>query len=416
MNKAQYLLGLFFILLVNVLWVLSGFLVRLIFKDKQFQSPFLVTYFSTALFTVYLIPFWPFLCNHCNTPCNKKREDGQESDNLNSLKCSKNKSPVYHTEPLLEEHVGVDTLEVDTPYGGVTNQQRVIDRQRSTQRKHEASGGKKCCGCFVVKQYEDSMSLRQTAKLSGIFCFIWFSMNLLYTESLRYTTLGSNTVLSTLSGPFCLILSMIFLKEPLVWSNIMGVAVVVAGAYLIEKQDISSNNNSAMDLMLGDSMAIVSAFIYGCYTTLMKFLVKDDSKMSTSLFFGLVGLFNVICLWPLFFFFHYSSIEPQRIPDLDTIGLLTLTGFVNILSDYFWARSILLTSPLIASVGLCLTIPLALFADFFFSDLAESFLYIVGAACVVVGFVLVNLKATQSLESKSDIRTSPTTEKLLHDM
>merc|ERR1719494_984943 len=127
-------------------------------------------------------------------------------------------------------------------------------------------------------------------------------MNWLYTESLKYTTLGSNTVLSTLSGPFCLILSMIFFKEPLVWSNVMGVAVVVGGACLIGKQDVSSNNNSTMDLMLGDSMAILSAFIYGCYTTLMKCLVKDDSKLSTSLFFGLVGLCNVICLWPLFFF------------------------------------------------------------------------------------------------------------------
>lgn len=415
MKKAQYLLGLFYIVVVNVLWVSSGFLVRFIFQNKHFQSPFLVTYYSTALFAVYLILYLPFLCNHCSTPCNKKGGYGQLGNNSNSLEGSENKSPVWHTEPLQEEHVGVDTVEVDAPDGVVTNQQRVINRRLITQRPDEASDGEKCCGCFVVKQNADKLSLRQTAKLSVTFCFIWFSMNLLYNASLMYTTLSSNTVLSTLSGPFCLILSIILLKEPLVWSNILGVAVVLGGAALIGKQDVSSNDNSASNRILGDSMAILSAFIYGCYTTLMKFWVKDDSSMSMLLFFGLLGLCNLICLWPLFFVFHYSGFERIRLPGLDTVGLLTLTGFVNILSDYFWARSILLTSPLIASVGLCLTIPLALLADFLFSHVNESYLYILGAACVVVGFVLVNLKATQSLEPETDVQTSSTTEELLED-
>merc|ERR1719494_248492 len=124
----------------------------------------------------------------------------------------------------------------------------------------------------------------------------------------------------------------------------------------------------------------------------------DDSIMSMFLFFGFLGGCNILCLWPLFFFFNYSGIEPIELPEWDTVGLLTLTGFVNILSDYFWARSILLTSPLIASVGLCLTIPLALLADVLFRNLHHSPLYIVGAGTVVVGFVLVNLKAPQSLE------------------
>jgi len=415
MKKAQYLLGLFYILVVNLLWVSSGFLVRFIFEDKNFQSPFLVTYYSTALFTVYLILFLPFLCNHCRTLCNKKAGYGQLGKNSNYLGSSENKSTFWHTEPLQGEHVVGDRVEVDAPDGVVINQQRVVNRQLITQRPDEPSDGEKCCGCFVVKLSANKLSLLQTAKLSITFCFIWFSMSFLYNASLMYTTLGSNTVLSTLSGPFCLILSIILLNEPLVWSNILGVAVVLGGAALIGKQDLSGDDNTASDPMLGDSMAILSAFIYGCYTTLMKFWVKDDSSMSMLLFFGLVGLCNILCLWPLFFVFHYSGFERIRLPDLDTVGLLTLTGFVNILSDYLWARSILLTSPLIASVGLCLTIPLALLADFLFSHVNESYLYILGAACVVVGFVLVNLRATQSLEPETDIQRSSTTEELLED-
>ena len=177
--------------------------------------------------------------------------------------------------------------------------------------------------------------------------------------------------------------------------------MVLGGAILIGTQDVRSTHKSASFPILGDCMAILSAFIYACYTTLMKLRVKDDNSMSMFLFFGLLGLCNLIFLWPLLFLIYYSGIERISLRDWDTVGLLTLTGLVNVLSDYFWARSVLLTSPLIASVGLCLTIPLALLADFFVSDVKHSNLYIFGAVCVLVGFVLVNLKATQSPSLKS---------------
>jgi len=415
MKKAQYLLGLFYILIVNFLWVSSGYLVRSIFEDKNFHSPFLVTYYSTALFMVYLIFFLPFLCNHCTSLCTKKEGYGQLDNNLSSSESLEEETPLSNMELLTEEHVVVDKVEVDSSNGEVVHRQLVNRHLSTNMTSDEASDGETCCCCFVVKQSSNRLTLLQTAKLSGTFCFIWFSMSYLYNASLMFTTLGSNTVLSTLSGPFCLILSIILLKEPLVWSNILGVAVVLGGSILIGTQDVNGDDNNASNMMLGDSMAILSAFIYGCYTTLMKYWVKDDSSMSMFLFFGLVGLCNLLCLWPLFFLFNYSGIEPIKLPDWDTVGLLTLTGFVNILSDYFWARSILLTSPLIASVGLCLTIPLALLSDFFFSHVNETQLYILGSACVVVGFVLVNLRATQSLEPEADVQISSTAEELLED-
>jgi len=383
MKKAQYVLGLFYILLVNFLWVSSGYLVKWIFEDKEFHSPFLVTYYSSALFMVYLIFFLPFLCGKCTSLCNTNEGYGQLGSNSGALEGSEGKSPRYR-EALLEEHAGRDTAEVDPPNGQEKNPQLI------TQTSDEASNGKRCCFCFVVKQSENRLTLLQTAKLSGTFGLIWFTMQYLYNTSLMYTTLGSNTVLSTLSGPFCLIISIIFLKEPIVWSNILGVVVLLVGTILIGKQDLSTKDNRAI---LGDCLAILAAFVYGCYTTLMKHWVEDDDSMSMFLFFGLVGLCNFICTSPLFF------IERITLPDWDTVGLITLIGFVNVLSDYFWARSILLTSPLIASVGLCLTIPLALIADFFFDHIDESYLYILGTACVVVGFVLVNLKAAQSPEA-----------------
>lgn len=67
--------------------------------------------------------------------------------------------------------------------------------------------------------------------------------------------------------------------------------------------------------------------------------------------------------------------------------------FDNVISDYLWARSIILTSPTVATVGLGLTIPLALLSDVFIMDRGDvlSFGSIIGAVLVLVGFIFVNL-------------------------
>jgi hypothetical protein len=55
--------GVFFLSMVVVLWVLSAVLIRLIFKDPStnFDKPLFLTYFSTAWFSLYLVPvLWRF--------------------------------------------------------------------------------------------------------------------------------------------------------------------------------------------------------------------------------------------------------------------------------------------------------------------------------------------------------------------
>ena len=49
----------------------------------------------------------------------------------------------------------------------------------------------------------------------------------------------------------------------------------------------------------------------------------------------------------------------------------------------------LLTSPLIATCGLSLTIPVAMLADFFLRDATFGAVYLAGSGCVTVGFALV---------------------------
>lgn len=50
--------GVFFLVMVILIWVGSAVLIQTIFDsdDSQFQKPLFLTYFSTSFFTLYLIP------------------------------------------------------------------------------------------------------------------------------------------------------------------------------------------------------------------------------------------------------------------------------------------------------------------------------------------------------------------------
>jgi len=389
MKKSRYLLGVFFIVIVSFLWVISGILTKQILDDNS--HPFLVTYSCTSAFAIYLVIYLPFLFNQC------KSVQGERNT----------------TEVSITDREGMNDLLIasDTSVNGRhlslspdKDERPPFDELRSING--EASDAVTCCYCCVKKQSSNRLPLYWTLKLSLIFCFIWFGMNYFYNYSLGYTVVGSSTVLSSLSGPFSLILSTVLLKEPVVWSNVLGVAVVMGGAVLIGVYEHDKDQESSNPI-LGDSMAIVSAFLYGCFSTLMKFFIKDESKISMTLFFGLIGLCNIICLWPLFFILSWVKNESMTMPDdWKTIGLIALTGFIGVLSDYLWARSIFLTSPIIATVGLCLTNPIAVLYDYFHEHVHKSRWYYCGIVTVIVGFLLVNLKAARKLERENNLQNS----------
>jgi drug/metabolite transporter (DMT)-like permease len=78
-----------------------------------------------------------------------------------------------------------------------------------------------------------------------------------------------------------------------------------------------------------------------------------------------------------------------------TFAFIILLAFANnFLSEYFWARCILLTTPTVATVGLSLTIPMAFCIDLFFTHApgSGSVLGALGAAVTVLGFLFVNVE------------------------
>lgn len=73
---------------------------------------------------------------------------------------------------------------------------------------------------------------------------------------------------------------------------------------------------------LGDFFAILSALFYALYVTLLKYRIRDESRINMQLFFGFVGLFNVLALWPIGVILHITGIEPFELPSSTTVWVV----------------------------------------------------------------------------------------------
>jgi len=146
--------------------------------------------------------------------------------------------------------------------------------------------------------------------------------------------------------------------------------------------------------LAGDICAALGAIFYALYSLQLRVRIPDESRVDMTLLFGLIGASNMLLAWPLFPLLHATRIEAWvGFPSWSVLGFLTLNGLVGtVVSDFLWAKSVLLTSPLIASLGLALTVPLAIVVDVLLNGAAFTLLSALGGLAVLAGFVLVNVE------------------------
>lgn len=53
---------------------------------------------------------------------------------------------------------------------------------------------------------------------------------------------------------------------------------------------------------------------YALYVILLKVRIKDESRINMQLFFGFVGLFNIIGCWPIGVILHFTGGEVFQMP------------------------------------------------------------------------------------------------------
>jgi solute carrier family 35 protein F5 len=76
-------------------------------------------------------------------------------------------------------------------------------------------------------------------------------------------------------------------------------------------------------------LAFVSAILYGLYSIVMKKRVENEDRVNMPLFFGLVGFFNVIFLWPGFIILHLTGVETFELPPTGKIWTIIIVSVIR---------------------------------------------------------------------------------------
>lgn len=152
----------------------------------------------------------------------------------------------------------------------------------------------------------EMLNLKQVVILSLLFCPLWFmysrnsiflihSDNYTFNLSLALTSVSSNTILSSTSGLFTLILTVLMKVEKFNVIKLLGVLLTLGGtlyksmSYLqlgVVMVSLSDTRNQGKDSIWGDVLALASAFTYALYVSLFKRQVKDEDRVDNGMFLG----------------------------------------------------------------------------------------------------------------------------------
>lgn len=409
-QRRRMALGVVILLLVDVIWVASSELTAYIFKRQEYNKPFFSTFTKTSMFVLYLLGFllWKPWRQQCTGTLQRRHSAFFADAEAYFAPCTTDTSvnnslsePLYvpvKFQDVPAEHSNCFSGDCDSS----SKKQRVRFsnimevRQLPSTQALEAKLSR--MSYPAAKDHETmlrtvgKLTVTDVAKISFFFCFVWFLANLSYQEALSDTQVAIVNILSSTSGLFTLILAAIFpsnSSDRFTLSKLLAVALSMGGVALVS---FSSMDNTDGKGIIGSLWSLAGAALYAVYIVMIKRRVDREDKLDIPMFFGFVGLFNLLLLWPGFLLLHYTGFEAFELPSQLVWTYILINGLIGtVLSEFLWLWGCFLTSSLIGTLALSLTIPLSIMADICMQKVRFSWLFFAGAVPVFLSFFIATL-------------------------
>ncbi|RSH77910.1 uncharacterized protein EHS24_002983 [Apiotrichum porosum] len=364
----RYIVGVGLLLTVVLLWTASNFITAdLETGDDGWNKPFLITYLNTSSFAFYLLPglyrYWKkgtFARDHPHDISSPEYEplamDDDEPPARSSFSLNRSVSPCSPRAPLPP----VEDVQPDDPQG------------------------------------LPKLTVRETAEVAAWWSAVWFLANWSLNTALAWASVASVTILSSTTSFFTLTLGRICGVEDVTRGKVFSALASFIGVVLVTRSDMSIQPSEAtiqpLNPIWGDLLSLLSAAFYSVYVILLKVRLGDESRADTQLMLGFAGLFNIVCLIPVFPLLHYMGWETFELPPTRQAWTICIVNmFITLSSDYLYVLAMLKTTPMLVTIGLSLTIPFALLGSLLIPSASTdsiTFMSLTGAALVVASFLV----------------------------
>ncbi|KAH8402388.1 hypothetical protein KR009_011808 [Drosophila setifemur] len=395
----KLLLGLAILILVDVVWVSSSELTKFLYNEAHFEKPFFCTYFKTSMFSIYLLVIgilapWKESC---------ERQNG----NYAMMEQNADDENYYTSQAVLGDptYVPIRSPQLAAAANGRANSVSGTESDDSSVRSvrfskmaevREMSAHEATDALMARLSYAASLRIRRqkthhkTAKTALLFCLLWFVANYFFQLALEMDEAAMITLVSSTSSFFIICLAAVFPSatgDKLTISKVIAVAMNIGGVVVITMNDLHD-----AQMTRGVLLALFSAFFYAAYLVFVKRKSDTEEKVDIPLFFGFVGLWNLLLLWPIFFILHFTKIETFELPSQGQFALLFLNGLIGtVLAEALWLWGCFLTSSLIGTLAMSLQIPLAIMFDVLLKHKPYSPMFYMGSIPIFVALILVSL-------------------------
>lgn len=373
--------GLFFIFIVTIIWTAASYLTEYIYSDLEFKSPFLLTYFSSSFFVLYL-PLWqlwvslkwvqdPPSCRVStdnltknNADCmvynilDQNSNDGENQSNVN-VKYSKiylnevyikSGNKIARVIEFIKEAFSLVKIPKIPSKVSLLRRATAEPSEIHPNTQLELSSKDQDPHSILAADFIDSDNPEKTSIIGSkythteilsiaiILCPLWFIANCSYNYALLYTSVGSSTIISNLSGAFTLFFSWLYGVEKVSIGKILGLLICFMGVAMVAVADTdSANEKASYRSLLGDIMAVLGAAGYGMYTTMLRLKVSEDGSASMQLLLGYLGLVSIVILSPMLILMASLDLGDVRQLTWTAFGFVLLSGFFdNVIADYLW--------------------------------------------------------------------------------
>uniref|UniRef100_A0A4W3HQ61 Solute carrier family 35 member F5 n=1 Tax=Callorhinchus milii TaxID=7868 RepID=A0A4W3HQ61_CALMI len=387
-QRRRMVLGIIILLIVDIIWVASSEFTSYIFEE--YDKPFFSTFAKTSMFLLYLLGF--LVWRPWRQQCTYGRHVALVSISLDEplyIPVKFHDSPNEKANSVHSDH-DMAPKKTRVRFSNIM-EVRQLPAHHALEAKLSRMSYPAAKDHEAVLKSVGKLTVTQVAKISFFFCFVWFVANFSYQEALSDTQVAIVNILSSTSGLFTLILAAMFPSnsgDRFTLSKLLAVILSIGGIALVS---LSSKDTKGKGT-IGSLWSLTGAVLYAVYIVMIKRKVDREDKLDIPMFFGFVGLFNLLLLWPGFFLLHYTGFEAFEFPSKTIWMYLLINGLIGtVLSEFLWLWGCFLTSSLIGTLALSLTIPLSMIADICMNKVKFSWLLFAGSVPVFLSFFIASL-------------------------